>query len=50
MLPKLNTIVCILDSDGVIHTNSLRISNSKEGFDTLYSSILSALTPRVLTT
>lgn len=34
---------CILDSDGVIHTNSLRISNSKEGFDTLYSSILSAL-------
>jgi hypothetical protein len=34
---------CIIDSDGVIHTNSLRISNSKIGFDTLYSAIISAL-------
>lgn len=34
---------CIIDSNGVIITDSLRISNTKEGFDTLYTSILSAL-------
>lgn len=34
---------CIIDSDGVIVTDSLRISNSKEGFETLCSAILSAL-------
>lgn len=34
---------CIIDSDGVIITDSLRISNTKEGFDTLYTSIISAL-------
>lgn len=34
---------CIIDSDGVIHTDSLRIANSKKGFDSLYSSILSIL-------
>lgn len=34
---------CIIDSDGVIITNSLRIPNSKEGFDTLYNTIISAL-------
>lgn len=32
---------CILDSDGVIHTDSLRISNDKEGFEKLYFTILS---------
>lgn len=34
---------CIIDSDGVIITNSLRFSNTKEGFDTLYNTILSSL-------
>lgn len=34
---------CIIDSDGVIITDSLRISNTKEGFDSLYTSIISAL-------
>ena len=34
---------CIIDSDGVIITDSLRISNTKEGFSILYSTILSAL-------
>ena len=34
---------CIIDSDGVIITDSLRIPNTKEGFDTLYTSIISAL-------
>lgn len=34
---------CIIDSNGVIITDSLRISNTKEGFDTLYTSIISAL-------
>jgi transposase len=34
---------CIIDSDGVIITNSLRIPNSKEGFEALYDAIISAL-------
>lgn len=34
---------CIIDSNGSVITNSLRIDNSKEGFETLYSAILSAL-------
>lgn len=34
---------CIIDSDGVIITDSLRISNSKEGFQILYNTILSSL-------
>lgn len=34
---------CIVDSDGVIINDSLRISNSREGFELLYSSILSVL-------
>ena len=34
---------CIINSNGVILTNSLRISNTKEGFDTLYLTILSVL-------
>lgn len=34
---------CIIDSDGVIHTDSLRVPNSKEGFESLYASILSIL-------
>jgi transposase len=34
---------CIVDSDGVILNDSLRISNSREGFELLYSSILSHL-------
>ena len=34
---------CIMDSDGVIITDSLRISNSKEGFQILYNTILSSL-------
>lgn len=34
---------CIIDSDGVILNDSLRISNSREGFELLYSSILSVL-------
>lgn len=34
---------CIIDSDGVIYTDSLRIPNSKDGFDILHSTIVSAL-------
>lgn len=34
---------CIIDSDGSVITNSLRIENSKLGFETLYSAILSKL-------
>jgi len=34
---------CIVDSDGVIINDSLRISNSREGYELLYSTILSAL-------
>ena len=34
---------CIIDSDSVVITDSLRISNTKEGFDTLYNAIVSAL-------
>lgn len=34
---------CIIDSDGVIYTDSLCIANSKKGFETLYSAIRSAL-------
>jgi len=34
---------CIIDSDGVIYTDSLRIANSNKGFETLYSAVLSAL-------
>lgn len=34
---------CIIDSDGVIHTNELVIGNSKEGFETLLSTITSLL-------
>lgn len=34
---------CIIDPHGVIINNSLRISNSCEGFELLYSSILSVL-------
>lgn len=34
---------CIINSDGVTITASLRIQNSKEGFDILYNTILSAL-------
>jgi hypothetical protein len=34
---------CIIDSDGVIITNYLRIPNSKEGFEALYDAIISAL-------
>ncbi|WP_268877882.1 IS110 family transposase [Anaerosacchariphilus polymeriproducens] len=34
---------CIIDSDGVIYTDSLRIPNSKDGFDILYNTIVSAL-------
>ena len=34
---------CIINSDGVIITASLTIKNSKEGFDILYNTILSAL-------
>lgn len=33
---------CIIDSDGVIITDSLRISNSKDGFETLYNTIISS--------
>ena len=32
---------CILDSNGVVINDSLRISNSKEGFNTLYNTIIS---------
>jgi len=39
---------CIIDSDGVIFTNSLRIANSMKGFETLYSTILSALSSKDL--
>lgn len=34
---------CIINSEGVVITNTLRISNSKEGFETLFSEIQSAL-------
>ncbi|MCR3761939.1 IS110 family transposase [Clostridium felsineum] len=34
---------CIINSDGTIINNSLRISNSREGFEKLYFSILSIL-------
>jgi len=34
---------CIIDSDGTIINDSLRISNSREGFELLYYSILSVL-------
>lgn len=34
---------CIINSEGVVITNILRISNSKEGFETLLSEIQSAL-------
>ena len=34
---------CIIDSDGVIITDSLRIPNSKEGFENLYNTIMSLL-------
>lgn len=34
---------CIIDSNGSALTDSLRIYNSKEGFETLYSAILSLL-------
>lgn len=34
---------CIIDSDGVLYTDSLRINNDKEGFDKLYNTILSIL-------
>ncbi|MEA4828126.1 MAG: IS110 family transposase [Clostridium sp.] len=37
---------CIVDSDGVIINDSLRISNSREGFELLYSTILAALPDR----
>lgn len=33
----------IIDSDGVLYTDSLRISNDREGFDKLYNTILSIL-------
>ena len=34
---------CIIDSDGVILNDSLRISNTLKGFELLYNSILSVL-------
>lgn len=34
---------CIIDSDGVIISDSLRIPNSKDGFETLYFTIVNAL-------
>jgi hypothetical protein len=34
---------CIIDSDGVIINDSLRISNTRDGFELLYDSILSVL-------
>ena len=34
---------CIIDSDGVIITDSLRIPNSKGGFENLYNTIISSL-------
>lgn len=39
---------CIIDSDGVIITDSLRIPNSKDGFQVLYNTILSSLGQRSL--
>lgn len=39
---------CIIDSDGVIITDSLRIPNSKDGFQVLYNTILSSLGQRTL--
>ena len=35
---------CIIDSDGVIHTNSLTFQNSKEGFELLCSTIFKYIT------
>jgi transposase len=35
---------CIIDSDGVIHVNSMTISNSKEGFELLCRAISDCLT------
>lgn len=34
---------CIIDSDSVVITHSLRIPNSRVGFETLYNTIVSAL-------
>ena len=34
---------CIIDSSGSIIIDSLRIANSKDGFDALYHAIISAL-------
>lgn len=34
---------CIIDSDGVVLSDNLRINNSKEGFELLYSTIISYL-------
>ena len=34
---------CIIDSDGTIYTDSLSITNSKEGFESLYDLIISIL-------
>ncbi len=34
---------CIIDLNGAIITDSLRIANSKDGFETLYSTIISIL-------
>lgn len=34
---------CIIDSDGVVHNDSLRIENSKSGFDSLVEAIYSSL-------
>lgn len=34
---------CIIDSSGSVITDSLRIANSKDGFDTLYHAVISAL-------
>ena len=40
---------CIIDSDGVIINDSLHISNTREWFDMLYTTILSALDSNDLT-
>ena len=34
---------CIIDSDGVVHNDSLRIENSKFGFESLIEAIYSTL-------
>lgn len=39
---------CIVDSNGVIFSDSLRVPNSKDGFEKLYSEIISALGSRDL--